>query len=212
MREKPDKQAVQKLSAGIFTGAMVLLCAALYFFTGKTSPESAAAAKETALPSSAPKLAQTDDFVGGKSYYTLSEEADGSQIYLLSGEDAEGTLTLALSEYGVKEFVLSAELLEAPETLKENASTLDALYYEKLTAEAEAQKVWIVKEAAELLMALDENGSVTPAGSEAFLFALNSTISDGKSRSLSCDTIEVDIFHYKDDGNLLVVTASVSEQ
>lgn len=212
MHEKPDKKALQKLSAGIFTGTMVLLCAALYFFSGKAPQQGVAAAQNTAKPTPMPHLAQADDFVIGKSYYTLNEEADGTQIYLLNAEEAEGTLTLTLSEYGVYEFVLSAELIKAPEVLKENASALDRLYYKKLMEQIEAQTAWIEKEAAELLTALDKNGSVTPAGSEAFLFALNSTISDGKSRNLSWDNIEAELFHYKDDENMLVVTALISEQ
>jgi len=212
MREKPDKQALQKLSAGIFTCAMVLLCAALYFFSGKASRQSAATAENTASPTPMPHLAQAADFVAGKSYYTLNEEADGTQIYLLSTEEAEGSLTLTLSEYGVSEFVFSAELIKAPEALKENASALEKLYYQKHMEQIEAQTVWIEEEAEELLTVLDENGLTTPAESEAFLFALNSTIYDGKNRKLSWDNIDAEFFHYKDNGNILIVTVSILEQ
>ncbi len=212
MREKPDKKALQKLSAGIFTGAMILLCAALYFFSGR-APNKSAAAKENAVsPTPAFRLAQAADFVSGKSYYTLYEETDGTKVYKLCAEQAVGTLTLSLSESGVYEFVLSTKLIGAPEALEKNATEIDRLTFQKLKEQLEEQTAWIEKEASELLTALDKNGSVTPARSEAFLFALNSTISDEKSRNLSWENIDAEIFHYKDDGHLLVVTVFVTEQ
>ena len=125
MREKPDKKALQKLSAGIFTGAMILLCAALYFFSGKAPHKGAAAKENTVTPTPAYPLAQEVDFISGKSYYTLYEETDGTKVYKLCAEQVVGTLTLSLSESGVYEFVLSTELLGAPEALTKNATEID---------------------------------------------------------------------------------------
>lgn len=212
MREKPDKKALQKLSAGIFTGVMILLCAALYFFSGKAPRNSTAAKENTVTPTPAYRLAQEVDFVSGKSYYTLYEETDGTKIYQLSVEQVVGTLTLSLSESGVYEFVLSTELIGAPEALTKNATEIDRLTFQKLKEQFEEQAAWIEKEALELLTAFDKNGSITPARSEAFMFALNSSISDGKSRNLSWENIDAEIFHYKEDGNLLVVTVCISEK
>jgi hypothetical protein len=212
MGEKSDKKALQKLSAGIFTGVMILLCAALYFFSGKAPRNSTASKQNTVTPTPAFHLAQADDFVRGKSYYTLYEDTDGTTVYQLKAELAAGTLTLSLSEYGVYEFVLSTELIGAPDALAKNATEIDRLTFQKLNEQLEEQTAWIEKEASELLTALDKNGSITPARSEAFLFALNSTIFDCKSRNLSWENIDTEIFHYKDDGNLLVVTVCLSEK
>ena len=62
-----------------------------------------------------------------------------------------------------------------------------------------------------LLAALDPSAGLGAADREAFLFALDSTISDGKSRDLQCNNISVQLFCYDGGEGAAVVSASVSE-
>ncbi|MCE5236356.1 MAG: hypothetical protein ABFC62_04135 [Clostridiaceae bacterium] len=216
MREKMDKQSAQKLAAGIFTGAMVLLCAALYFFTGGAASSGTADARTAGSPApmdtpDQAALAPAAAFVEGKSYYSLSEDTGSERVYLLSADEAQGTLTLSVSERGVGELVLSFARPPEPEAPASDAAVLAGMLYRERLEKYRAQKAWLCAEAAALLAALNPSTGLGAADREAFLFALDSTISDGKSRDLRCNNISVQLFCYNGGEGAAVVSASVLE-
>lgn len=212
MREKMDKQSAQKMAAGIFTGAMVLLCAALYFFTGGEASSVKAEAHALSTDAPAPDiLAPVSAFVEGKSYYELFEDKGSERVYLLTADEAQGTLTLSVSERGVGEFVLSFSRFAEPEALASDATVLAGVLYRERLEKFHAQKAWLCAEAVSLVAALDPDAGLGTADREAFLFALDSIISDGKSRDLRCNNISVQLFCYDGAEGAAVVSASVSE-
>ena len=203
MRTDKGKHGAQKLAAGIFTAVMVLLCAALYFFTGKERLGGKAGAYgENPAPRIA--LVTEQDFLADKSHYA----PDGEGEYLLSAEAAEGTLSFSSGERGVSSFLLRVSRPEAPEKPGEKAGVLEAMLYEERLEAYDAQKAWIKAEALSLLSVLDAGSTLTQADREAFLFALDSTITDGKSRSLTFSELSVDIHFYQSGEAPLAVAAA----
>lgn len=208
MRKKMEKQSAQKLAAGIFTAVMVLLCAALYFFTKNASPFANTAAE---APSSPPPtvrpLAAAEDFVEGKGFYAPLSQNDGVFSYSLEGAPLGGSLSLSTAQEGVGEFVLRVARPLAPKEPDKNASQLTLRLYKEKQEAYQAQVDWLSGEALSLLLTLDVKDGVSQSDREAFLFALESTISDGKNRNLNCGDIAVQVIFHASGDEPLVITA-----
>ncbi len=210
MAKQTEKRDGQKLAAGIFTLAMALLCAALYFFTGGAKKADGSAEPPAGTTAGAVGLAPVSAFVEGKDYYTFSKESEKESVYALKTETMEGALTL-FGKDGVREFILTLSLPVKPEPLPKNAPPSETLLYKKRQEAYETDKGWIRAEAESLLCALDVENGVSHAEREAFLFALDSTMIDKKLCERKFQGITLRAFCYEDGETPLVITASLGE-
>jgi len=177
--EKKDDARKRRMAGAAFTLAMVGCCLLLYFLPQRAQETADAAVAATAEPTMV-YPAETVFFDRSKKG-GFQAPAGGGEAFALPREGlSEATLTLSLTNGGVRAFTLTVPVVCEPE-LSGDSEVAVSLYEQRL-AEYTLERDWLEPNLFALMDALDIMGALTHADKSGMLSLAQQTMEDGKGR------------------------------